>query len=86
MNAIPFLADAFDWREFANDRLVPPIYYRACRVFVRRPFQAVHMLKSVAAALFAFSFLSQADQFLSQGRYTEGLILIARHVVRSFVG
>jgi hypothetical protein len=44
------------------------------------------MLKAVAAALFAFSFMNQVDQYLSHGRYTQGLLAMAHDVVRSFVG
>ena len=44
------------------------------------------MMKAIAAILFAAVFLSQVDQFLAQGKYAEGLLLMAHDVVRSFVG
>jgi hypothetical protein len=49
-------------------------------------FSGAYMLKATAAILFAAVFLNQDDQFLAEGKYTEGLFLVAHAVVRSFVG
>jgi hypothetical protein len=54
-------------------------------MFVQTP-SGTHMLKAIAAVLFAISFMNQVDQFLSQGRYTQGLLAMAHDMVRSFVG
>jgi hypothetical protein len=41
------------------------------------------MLKGTASALFAFCFVTQADQYFSDGRYSAAVVALARSVARS---